>query len=52
MDTDRGSVTCRALVVATGGLSIPKIGATDFGLPPGAAVRPARWSRPARAWCR
>ena len=31
LDTDRGSVRCRALVVATGGLSIPKIGATDFG---------------------
>jgi len=25
------SVECRSLVVATGGLSIPKIGATDFG---------------------
>jgi hypothetical protein len=31
LDTDRGIVTCRALVIATGGLSIPKIGATDFG---------------------
>ena len=31
LDTDRGAVTCRALVIATGGLSIPKIGATDFG---------------------
>jgi predicted Rossmann fold flavoprotein len=31
LDTDRGEVTCRALVIATGGLSIPKIGATDFG---------------------
>ena len=29
--TDRGLVTARSLVVATGGLSIPKIGATDFG---------------------
>lgn len=29
--TDRGAVTCASLVVATGGLSIPKIGATDFG---------------------
>lgn len=29
--TDRGSVTSHAVVVATGGLSIPKIGATDFG---------------------
>lgn len=31
MDTDRGMVTSRAVVIATGGLSIPKIGATDFG---------------------
>jgi hypothetical protein len=31
LDTDRGSVRCRALVIATGGMSIPKIGATDFG---------------------
>ena len=31
LHTHRGVVTCRSLVVATGGLSIPKIGATDFG---------------------
>lgn len=31
IDTDRGPVTARSLVIATGGLSIPKIGATDFG---------------------
>jgi predicted Rossmann fold flavoprotein len=31
LDTDRGPVECRHVVVATGGLSIPKIGATDFG---------------------
>jgi predicted Rossmann fold flavoprotein len=30
--TDAGGIACRALVVATGGLSIPKIGATDWGL--------------------
>ncbi len=29
--TDRGLVHSRSLVIATGGLSIPKIGATDFG---------------------
>ncbi|MBE7938960.1 MULTISPECIES: NAD(P)/FAD-dependent oxidoreductase [Ramlibacter] len=29
--TDRGEVTARHVVVATGGLSIPQIGATDFG---------------------
>ena len=31
LDTDRGPVHARALVVATGGLSIPQIGASDFG---------------------
>ena len=31
LQTDRGPVSAHALVVATGGLSIPKIGATDFG---------------------
>ncbi len=31
IETDRGLVTAPSLVVATGGLSIPKIGATDFG---------------------
>ena len=30
-ETDQGQVSAPALVVATGGLSIPKIGATDFG---------------------
>jgi predicted Rossmann fold flavoprotein len=29
--TSRGEVECAALVIATGGLSIPKIGATGFG---------------------
>jgi predicted Rossmann fold flavoprotein len=31
IDTDRGLLTAGAVVIATGGLSIPKIGATDFG---------------------
>jgi predicted flavoprotein YhiN len=31
LDTDRGTVTSKRVVIATGGLSIPKIGATDFG---------------------
>jgi predicted flavoprotein YhiN len=30
LDTNAGPIAARALVVATGGLSIPKIGATDF----------------------
>ncbi|OYU83039.1 MAG: aminoacetone oxidase family FAD-binding enzyme, partial [Burkholderiales bacterium PBB5] len=32
LDTDRGPVSAPQLVVATGGLAIPKIGASDFGL--------------------
>jgi predicted Rossmann fold flavoprotein len=31
LDTDRGTVKSSKVVIATGGLSIPKIGATDFG---------------------
>jgi hypothetical protein len=31
IDSDRGTITSAAVVIATGGLSIPKIGATDFG---------------------
>ncbi|WP_439520231.1 NAD(P)/FAD-dependent oxidoreductase [Hydrogenophaga sp.] len=31
IDTEQGAVRSRSVVVATGGLSIPKIGATDFG---------------------
>ncbi len=31
IDTERGTVSSTHVVVATGGLSIPKIGATDFG---------------------
>jgi len=31
LDTDRGTVLARQVVIATGGLSIPAIGATDFG---------------------
>lgn len=31
IETSAGSFTCRDLVIATGGLSIPKMGATSFG---------------------
>jgi predicted Rossmann fold flavoprotein len=31
LSTARGDYECHSLVIATGGLSIPKIGATDFG---------------------
>jgi predicted Rossmann fold flavoprotein len=30
LDTDAGTITAGSVVIATGGLSIPKIGATDF----------------------
>ncbi|MFO1340860.1 MAG: NAD(P)/FAD-dependent oxidoreductase [Burkholderiaceae bacterium] len=32
LSTDRGEVAAGAVVIATGGLPVPKIGATDFGL--------------------
>lgn len=31
LETNQGQLTAQSLVIATGGLSIPKIGATDFG---------------------
>ncbi len=31
LETSRGAMTCDSLVIATGGLSFPKLGATDFG---------------------
>lgn len=31
IETDKGCFSCTSLVIATGGLSIPKIGATKFG---------------------
>jgi len=31
LDSAQGVINCRSVVVATGGLSIPKIGASDFG---------------------
>jgi len=31
LQTNQGEFTCDSLVIATGGLSIPKVGATDFG---------------------
>ncbi len=31
VESNLGTMTCQSLVIATGGLSIPKIGATDFG---------------------
>ena len=32
LDTERGPVEARSVVIATGGLPVPKIGATDFGM--------------------
>ncbi len=31
IETNQGKFTCESLVIATGGLSIPQLGATDFG---------------------
>ena len=31
LNTNLGPIACRSLVIATGGLSIPKMGASDFG---------------------
>ena len=31
VETANGSIECESLVIATGGLSFPKVGATDFG---------------------
>lgn len=31
LESNQGNFSCESLVIATGGLSIPKIGATDFG---------------------
>ena len=31
LETNAGSIECESLVIATGGLSFPKVGATDFG---------------------
>jgi predicted Rossmann fold flavoprotein len=31
VETNQGRFTCESLVIATGGLSIPQLGATDFG---------------------
>ncbi len=46
LDTPNGPVACESLVIATGGYSIPKMGATgfgiDFALSLGIPVRPTR----------
>lgn len=53
--TSRGNWACESLIVACGGLSIPKIGATDFGhriarqfgvhvIPPRPALVPLTWN--------
>ena len=48
VETDHGSFTAAALVLATGGLSIPKMGATGFRLRRRAPLRPARHRDAAR----
>ena len=32
LSTDQGSITCAQLVIATGGMALPQVGATDFAL--------------------
>lgn len=32
LSTDQGSITCGQLVIATGGMALPQVGATDFAL--------------------
>jgi predicted Rossmann fold flavoprotein len=63
LETDAGAVRCEAVVVATGGLSIPKMGATGFGyelargfghavVEPRAALVPLVFGeRDREAWC-
>ena len=61
LETDRGLVTAKNLVVATGGLSIPKLGATDFAyrvarqfghdiVPPRPALVPLVFAPEQAAW--
>jgi len=60
VETPAGEVTCESLVVATGGLSWPRLGVSDFGqrlarqaglrlVPPRPGLVPLEWSRPDRA---
>ncbi len=62
LNTSQGEQTCAALVIATGGLSIPKIGATPFGyqvakqfglniIPPRPALVPLVFDGALRARC-
>ena len=46
--TQTGSLACDSLIIATGGLSFAKLGATDFGYRTGFAVRIARDGTEAR----
>ena len=52
VDTDRGAFTAASLVLATGGLSIPKLGATAFAYEAAQPVRPGADASGARPWCR
>ena len=63
IETDRGSFSASALVIATGGLSIPKMGATGFAydvarqfavpvVPPAPALVPLTFAEPALSMMR
>lgn len=62
VSTSRGEQSCQSLVIATGGLSIPKIGATNFGyetakkfglniIPPRAGLVPLTFDGPMLEKC-
>ena len=51
LETSLGDFACESLVVATGGLSIPKMGATDFGAAAGASSSASRCGRRGPASC-
>ena len=52
MHTEDEEYRAPALVVATGGLSIPKMGATAFGYDIGATVRAEDCGDRVPRWCR
>ena len=52
VETSRGTFRCAALVIATGGLSIPKMGATPFGYQVARQFGLRDRGVPRRRWCR
>jgi len=50
LQTSAGLVSCESLVIASGGLSIPTLGASGFGYQVARSSATACW-RPAPGWC-